>query len=130
MAGSIEYTLALEEDLNIGPRYRVMTSLPGGGSANGHQIALSSFATPHGGQSGTWDPASVNSGAVVETTVAVVGAAVGDVAIATLSTLPAGCILTAHVSGVDAVRVTLANLSGAPVDVASGTLTILLFELV
>ena len=129
MAGSIEYTLALEEDLNIGPRYRVMTSLPGGGSANGHQIALSSFATPHGGQSGSWTPAAVNPGAVVETTVAVVGAAVGDVAIANFVPLPAGCILTAYVSATDTVRVTLANLSGAPVS-PSGTLTILLFELV
>lgn len=130
MSAVVPYERIVEEDLNVGPRATVAVSMPGGGSQNAHQIALSSLATPAGGHSETWDPGPINSGAVASVNVTIAGAALGDMAIASLSTLQSGCILHAFVSAANTIRVTLANLSGAPVDTPSGTLTVLLFELV
>lgn len=71
----------------------------------------------------TWNPASVASGAATSTTVTVTGAALGDLADAAFSlAVPAGVVLSAEVTAADTVTVTLLNLSGGAVDLASGTL--------
>jgi len=72
-----------------------------------------------------WDAPSVASGASTSTTVTVTGAAVGDLAtVAHSVAVPAGCLLTAQVTASNTVTVTLLNLSGSAVDLASGTLTV------
>lgn len=71
----------------------------------------------------THDFASVASGAVASTTVTVTGAALGDFALAWMSiAIPAGAFLAAQVTAADTVTVTLVNLSGGAVDLASATL--------
>lgn len=77
----------------------------------------------------TWDPASVADGAVVNTTVTVTGAAVGDPAYASLSTVTvANVILGAVVTAANTVSVTLHNKTGAAYDAASGTLKAVVFK--
>lgn len=72
----------------------------------------------------TWDPASIANGGVTTQTLTVTGAAVGDPATASLSTLTAAgsILITARVTAADTVSVTIRNDSGGAVDPASGTL--------
>lgn len=73
----------------------------------------------------TWDPPSIADGAVTTTTVTVTGAAVGDRAVASLSTLGSSvALLSAHVSAADTVLVVLLNKTGGALDLASGTLNV------
>lgn len=85
----------------------------------------------HLSASAVWDPAAVATGATTSTTVTVAGAALGDIAHASFSlAVPAGALLTANVTAVDTVTVTLANFTGAVLDLASGTLRVTVEELV
>lgn len=70
-----------------------------------------------------FDWPSVVDGANSSTTVTVVGALVGDFAIASSTVaLPVGVILSASVTAADTVTVVLHNESGATQDLASATL--------
>ena len=78
--------------------------------------------------SAVWDPANVTTGNMTSTTVTVTGAAIGDVAVPGLSVaVPAGALLTASVTAADTVTVTLYNLTGGDLDLASGALTVFVF---
>lgn len=72
-----------------------------------------------------WDPASVADGAVVTTTVTVKDAAFGDPVTVGFSGLGSSVmLLDAHVSAADTVLVVLENRNGAPVDLGSGNLKV------
>lgn len=120
----------MAEDLEYGTGNTSKTHA-GGGVLNGHQISLSSFSTA--GPAGTaptavWDPGTVANGASVSTTVPAPGAALGDFAGVTFSLSLQGAILTAYVSAPNVVTVLLSNLSGAPLDLSSGTVKVLVFK--
>lgn len=72
----------------------------------------------------TWDPPNLANGAVSSANVTVTGAAVGDYAVASLSTLPNtnGWSISAFVSAANTVLVTIVNNTGGASDLASGTL--------
>ncbi|HLP40978.1 MAG TPA: hypothetical protein VK465_05685 [Fibrobacteria bacterium] len=74
----------------------------------------------------TWDPGNMAAdGNVVSTTITVTGAAVGDQASASLTTIGANDVLiSAHVQAADTVRVILMNKTGGALDIASGTLAV------
>jgi len=75
-----------------------------------------------------WNPPALANDVAAVTTVGVTGAALGDTALASLSTLTTtNAILTAHVQAANTVRVMLLNRSGATLDVASGTLRVRVF---
>lgn len=79
----------------------------------------------------TWDPANIADGAQTNTTVTVPGATLGDIAVASFSVaggVPAGAILSAAVTAADVVTVTLFNKTGGALDLASGTLKVLLLR--
>ncbi|MBX6770893.1 MAG: hypothetical protein IRY83_04155 [Chloroflexi bacterium] len=77
----------------------------------------------------TWDPPSLAAGAVAATTVSVPGAAVGDVAVADHDQIGArNVLLSAYVQAADTVRVVLRNETGATVDIASGTLRVVVWK--
>lgn len=77
----------------------------------------------------TWDPPSLSNGSQTSTTVTVTGAAVGDPAIAGLSSInAAGWFLSANVTSANTVTVTLMNHTGGTVDLGSGTLTVIVFK--
>lgn len=76
----------------------------------------------------TWDPANLTNGSSASTTVTVTGAAVGDPAIASLTTAVGGdWMLTAHVDSANTVRVVLLNRTGSTINLASGTLVVKVF---
>jgi hypothetical protein len=77
----------------------------------------------------TWNPASATTGTAQSTTVTVTGAAVGDPAVASLTTMPTGTwLLSAQVTAANTVTVTLRNDSGGTVDPASGTLRVTVWK--
>lgn len=71
-----------------------------------------------------WNPTSIASGAQTSTTVAAIGAVVGDAVEAGFSNDLQGLVLTAYVSAANTVTAVLANLTGGAVDLGSGTLTV------
>ena len=70
----------------------------------------------------TYNPGSLADGAGETTTVEVIGAALGNFAVASFSVALAGVILHAWVSAADTVSVRFQNETGGTVDLASGTL--------
>ena len=72
--------------------------------------------------SATSDPANLEDGAGVTTTVTVTGAALGDFASASFSNDLQGVLLTAWVSAANTVSVRFQNETAGAVDLASGTL--------
>lgn len=77
----------------------------------------------------TWNPTIINNGAQASTTVTVTGAAIGDPAIAGFSSVTAaGWIISASVTSANTVTVTLMNHTGGNVDLASGTVTVIVMK--
>lgn len=71
----------------------------------------------------TWDPPSVANGATTTTTVTVTGAVAGQ-RVGVGFPFSAAFIASGYVSAADTVTVVIQNVSGGPVDLASGTLTV------
>lgn len=71
----------------------------------------------------TYDPPSVAAGASTSTTVTVTSAALGDSVSASFSLPLGGLLMFAEVTATSTVTVRLYNPTGAPIDIASGTLT-------
>jgi hypothetical protein len=76
----------------------------------------------------TWDPPSIASGAQASVAVTITGASLGDDAQGTFSLSQGALIDTAYIEGANTGRFILANLTGAPVDLASGTVTMRVFK--
>jgi hypothetical protein len=72
----------------------------------------------------TWDPASVAAASSTTTTVALTGAALGDIVRCSFSLSLAGLVLSAYVSAVNTVTVVLSNPTGSAVDLGSGTVAV------
>lgn len=70
----------------------------------------------------TYDPGNLIDGQGVTTTVSVPGAGVGDFVDVSFSLDLQGIALTAWVSAADTVSVRFQNETGAPIDLASGTI--------
>jgi hypothetical protein len=76
----------------------------------------------------TWDAGSIADGDEEEEDITVAGAALGDRAVAVLEVDTADLTVTAAVTAEDQVTVTVANNTGAAVDLASTTLTVYVFK--
>ncbi len=72
----------------------------------------------------TWDPASIANGARESTDVTVTGALLGDFVKGSFSLDLAGLTLSATVKATNTVTATLSNNTGGAVDLASGTLSV------
>lgn len=91
---------------------------------------LQQFKDSFGRATKTWDPAATaaTQGAEVSTTVNVTGAAVGDsVAVGHTSALGAA-FLAAAVTSAGVVTVRLINTTAVAVDLATGTLSVVVFK--
>jgi hypothetical protein len=95
----------------------VVTSFRVGGVSNAQMTKMFKGSKTH-------DFASVADGAVVNTTVTVTGAVLGDTVEVSLGVaVPANAILSGQVTAADTVTVTLFNKTGGALDLASATLT-------
>jgi hypothetical protein len=80
--------------------------------------------------SATFDPPSLADGAGTSTTVTVTGAALGDVALVSFSLSTQGITVTANVTAINTVTVRFQNETGGVIDLASGTLGVMIIKLV
>lgn len=74
--------------------------------------------------SAVYDAANLVDAAGVTTTVACVGAALGDFVLASFSLDLQGITMTAYVSAADVVSIRFQNESGGAIDLASGTIRV------
>lgn len=121
------YDKALQENLNTGTGTGTRRS-PAGGTLTGTQIGIHSFAVGQAKVSATWDPGSVAAGASISTTVTVSGAALGDFVLTSFSLDLQGMDIGGYVSATNTVTVILSNLTGAAIDLGSGTLAVLVLK--
>jgi hypothetical protein len=122
-----EFALHLTEDFNLGTGAATKPN-PGGGLLTGTQVGIHSFAIGIAAVTATWDPGEVAAGGHVSTTITVPGAALGDFVQRSFSLDLQELTFTADVSAPDMVEVVLANLTGAAVDLGSGTLRVLVMK--
>lgn len=121
------YERLVGEDIDTGTGL-VTKRNPGGGSLVGTQVGIHTFAVGVAQTLATWNPSSIANGGIESTTVTVAGANLGDYAIASFSLSLQGMEMTASISATNTVTVVLSNLTGASVDLASGTLSVLVFK--
>jgi hypothetical protein len=127
MGATVYYERLVGEDIDTGTGV-VTKRNPGGGSLTGTQVGLHTFAVGTAQAQAVWDPPSVANGSMTTTTVTVNGANLGDYAIVSFSLSLQSMEMTASVSATNTVTVVLSNLTGASVDLASGTLSVLVFK--
>ena len=124
---ALVYEKIVGEDINVGVGAVTVTA-PGGGTLASTQVGIHTLAVGQVKVTGAWNPASIASGATATTTLTVSGASLGDFTLASFSLSLAGLQLTSYVSEADTVTAVMSNLSGAAVDLASGTLAVLVMK--
>lgn len=126
---SLLYEKVVQEDLNTGTTASVTVTNPGGGSLTGTQIGLHSFAVGQLAYSETWNPGAITTLSYESEDVIVPGAAVGDFAMVSLTTMVTNTMmLSAHVSAADTVTVVLFNPTVGTINLDAGTLYVLVFK--
>ena len=121
------YERLVQEDINVGVSTTFKRN-PGGGTLAATQVGVHSFGINQEATTATWNPGEIAVGASTTTTVTVSGAVLGDFVLASFSLTLGGLTMSAYVSATSTVTVVLANLTGAVVDLASGTLKVLVLQ--
>lgn len=121
------YELLCQEDLDVGTGATTKRN-PGGGTLAATQVGVHTFAVNQVKTTDTWNPGSISSGGSEEKDITVTGAALGDFCLASFSLDLQGLTISSYVSAANTVTVTLANLSGSAVDIASGTVAVIVFK--
>ena len=126
---SLTYEKVVQEDLNVGTAADVSVTSPDGGTLTGTQIGLHSLAVGQISWTGAWNPDSMAAAGSTSTSLSVPGASVGDLVIASLSTILTDTVMiSAHVSADDTVLVVLYNPTASPINLGSGTLRVAVFK--
>jgi hypothetical protein len=92
---------------------------------DGSEVVVASGAVS---ATAVYDPPSIASGASASTTVTVTGAAIGDMVLASFSLDLLGLSLSASVTAANTVTVVLSNGTVGAVDLASGTLKVIVLN--
>ena len=124
----VETVMAQDLDTGTG---EVNKTHPSGGSLPGHQISLSTLSTKGAAGTGdttTWDPGAIASASFASKDITVTGAALLDFALASFSLDVQDLQLDAQVTAANTVTVTLYNNTGGSVNLASGTVKVLVFK--
>lgn len=126
---SLLFEKIVQEDLNVGTSTGISVTAPDGGTLTGTQIGIHSVSVGQTAWTDTWNPSSIAAGSYETTDVTVPGAAVGDFVLVSLSTiLTDNMMIGGHVSAANNVRVVLFNPTVGAVNLASGTLSVLVFK--
>jgi len=126
---ALYYEKVVQEDLNVGTAADVEVTNPAGGVLTGTQIGLHSFAVGQIAYSETWDAGSIAAAGYESEDLTVPGAAVGDYVMVSLNTmLTNDMMISGHVSAADTVKCILFNPTAGAINVAEGTLSVLVFK--
>jgi len=122
------YERLAQEHLNVGVN-RIWVENPGGGQLRSTQIGIHTLARGQQAYTATWAPGTIADGDEVATTITVPDATTGDVVWASHTGVLTDTLqVTGHVSAANTVTAVISNKSGASVAVASGTLSVLVFD--
>ena len=121
------YEKVVTEDLDVGTG-TVSKRNPNGGTITGTQIGAHTLGEGQKSVTTTWDPASIANGATEDKDMTYAGAALGDFVLVSFSLDVSGLELSAQVTATNTVTATLANHTGAAVNLASGTLKALVLK--
>lgn len=121
------YEKLCQEDIDTGNSTSTKRN-PGGGQLTTTQVGLHTFAVGQKGVTTTWNPDSVAVGSFTSKDVTVTGAALGDFADASFSLDVQDLQLDAQVTAANTVTATLYNNTAAAVDLASGTLRVIVYS--
>jgi hypothetical protein len=126
---SLLYEKVVQEDLNVGTSAAVTVTNPGGGSLTGTQIGIHSVAVGQTSWTEDWNPASIAAAGYESEDVTVPGAAVGDfVMVSHAAMLTNDMMISGHVSAADTVKVILFNPTAGALNLADGTLRVIVFK--
>lgn len=121
------YERLVQEDLNCGIALTSKRN-PGGGTLVATQIGIHTLGIGQAATTATWNPGSVAAGSSTTTTVTVSGATLGDFVLASFSLDLQGLTLAHYVSSSNTVTVVLSNMTASAIDLASGTLKVLVLR--
>ena len=125
---SVDTVMTITADAGDGNNYVRGNRLVGGATET--FTAFVPFPRGQLGDTSTWDPASIASGASLDSAnITVTGAALGDIAMASLKVDLVGLSLTAAVTATNTVVCTLVNNTGGAVNLASSDLTVRVFQI-
>lgn len=125
---SIDYfARVVQEDLNVGVDTTTKRN-PAGGTLAATQVGIHTVAVGQLAIYKTWDPGDVAVSTTTTETIAYPGAALGDFVLPSFSLSLQGLSLSAYVSAANVVTVVLTNNTAAAVNLASGTLSALVFK--
>lgn len=96
-----------------------------GGTPGSWQPAATGGRQVLGANTAAWDPVSIASMGFASQTFTVTGAVAGDPVSVGMPGIPSGVILSGQVTAANTVTVTIFNATGSAVDVASGTVRLL-----
>jgi len=125
MSYTAYYERVVQEDISTGTGTTTIRN-PGGGTLTGTQVGIHTFAVTQLKTTSSWTPGTVTTYATKDVTVT--GAALGDFALASFSLDVQDLVLSCAVTAANTVTVTLANNTGAAVNLASGTVAVLVFK--
>lgn len=103
-------------------RLRTKVGVPAN-DTDGNVVSLDAVA------SAVYDPANLADGAGVTTTIALAGAALGDMVIGSFSLDIQGILVTYYVSAVNTIAIRFQNETGGAIDLGSGTINVKLIKL-
>jgi len=126
---SLKYSRLVQEDLNVGTGPAWVTA-PGRGKLRSTQVGIHTVARGQKSYSGTWAPGAIAAGASTSTTVTVPNATAGDIVMASHTEVEDDLSITGHVSASDTVTVEIYNPTSASITVASGTVSVAVFEMI
>ena len=121
------YETLCQEDLDTGAGTTTKRN-PGGGTITGTKVSIMSWAVGQAEGSATWNPGSIAVGSFEAKDVTVTGAALGDYAIASFSLDVTDLQMSCNVTAANTVTVVLTNNTAAAVNLASGTVRALAFN--
>ena len=121
------YDRIVQEDINVGVGPTSKRN-PGGGTLAATQVGIHTFAINQEAVSQSWSPGSIANGAITQTTITYSGAEVGDFVLRSIDIDTQGLVFTADVTDTSTVTLTLANLTGAALDIGTGNVKVLVLK--
>jgi hypothetical protein len=121
------FARVVQEDLNVGIDPTTRRN-PAGGTLAATQVGIHTVAVGQLAIYKTWDPGVISVSTTATETITYPGATLGDFVLVSFSLSLAGMSISGYVSAANTVTAVITNNTSALVDLASGTLSALVFK--
>jgi hypothetical protein len=121
------FARVVQEDLNVGIDPTTRRN-PAGGTLAATQVGIHTVAVGQLAIYKTWDPGDIAVSTTATETVAYPGAALGDFVLVSFSLSLTGMSISGYVSVANTVTAVITNNTSTAINLASGTLSVLVFK--